>query len=285
MSATLIDSDTFAFADGNAGHVCDLGSAPTVGQVDVLCVNSNTVVSTPAGFSVAPSSVGGQGAYVFRRVAAGGEGQTVTITTSGNHDTAVNWQRWGNTIAADQADATPTSGSGNSTPAHNTGSLAEEGELVVAFAALHNIGTANQSNPSWSAGFTPLTTAVQGSGASGVRGYVGYRLDGGPGVESPQVSWSGDPAVDRYMLTLTFTASASVEAVGVATRRVGVRGLAVAGKVVSGVAVLRAAIRPSASLTPAAEPVAVYLRPGLAAYARASNEAYRRPGTLAHRRS
>ncbi|MEV1331127.1 hypothetical protein AB0J20_16295 [Micromonospora costi] len=209
MAPSLVASQTFVFADGNAGHVCDLGSAPPPGQADVLCVNSNTTVSTPAGFTAAPSAVANQGAYIFYRIAAGGEGSTVTVTTSGDHNTQVSWSRWSGVSAADDAIATSVNGSaGTSSPPHSTRTLAEAGELVIAFAALSNIGSPTPTSPSWSAGYTPLTAATQGTGTSGVVGFVGYKAGGGPAAESPSVSWTNN-ASNRYMLTLTFMASSS----------------------------------------------------------------------------
>lgn len=239
MAATLVTSNTFGFADGSTGHVCDLGSAPTVGQLDVLHVNSNTTVTTPSGFTLNPSSVGGQGAYVYRRIAAGSEASTVTITTSGNHNTSVIWSRWGNILAADDAAKTAVNvSSGTASPAHATGTLAATGELVLAFSAMHNFATAPTS-PSWSSGYTPLATSSQGTGATAVAGFVGYRLDGGTAAESPSVSWT-NAASDRYMLTLTFTASA-----GAATQNA-TASLTGAGTITSTAAATRAA---SASLT------------------------------------
>lgn len=213
---TPVDSDVFLFNDGNTGHVCDLGGAPETGQWDVLCVNSNTIVSTPSGFSAAESAVTNQGSYIFVREAAGAEGPTVTITTSGNHNTQVGWSRWpAGLIALDTSTSTQANGSsGNSTPTHSTGTLAETGELVIAFGAIHSIGLAGQTAPSWSSGYTALTSSnAQGTGATGVRGYVGYKENAGTAAEAPQVSWSGDGAQNRYMLAVSFTVDAATPAV------------------------------------------------------------------------
>lgn len=211
-----IDSDVFVFADGNGGHVCDLGSAPNVGETDVLCVNSNTVVSMPSGFTAAESAVANQGAYIFTRKAAGGEGSTVTITTSGNHNTFVGWTRWSALDAVDTSTSTQANTSiGVATPAHNTGALATTGQLVVAFGALHSIGgTANQTSPVWSTGYTGLLNAAQGTGATGVRGLVGYKENAGTAAETPQVSWSGDGCFNRYMLAVSFTVVAAPPVAG-----------------------------------------------------------------------
>src|SRR5690349_19777982 len=206
MTAVLLAHDVFNFADGNGGHSCNLGSAPAVGDVDILCVNSNTTVSTPAGFALDHSAVTNQGAYVFRRTAAGGESSTVTVTTNGNHETDVCWSRWDNLTALDTHTATQANGSaGSSTPAHSTGALAATGELVLAFGALHNTGAATQNPPVWSSGYTALDTTANGSGLTGVRAYVAYRIDAGTAAEAPQVSWSGDTAGDRYMLAVSWT--------------------------------------------------------------------------------
>jgi len=209
MTAVLLNSNTFVFADGNAGHVCNLGSAPNVGELDILCVNSNTVVTTPTGsggtWFAAPTSVGGQGAYIYRRIAVGGEASTVTITTSGNHNTQVSWSRWSSINAADDAKQTSADASaGTSSPAHSTNVLAQTNELVIAFSANHSAPGAMATSPVWGASFIPLTADSQGTGATGVAGFVGYILNGGTAAVSPTVSWTNSMS-DRYMLTLTFT--------------------------------------------------------------------------------
>jgi hypothetical protein len=218
VAASLLTSGTFTFADGSGGHSCNLGSSPAVGDLDVLCVNSNTVVSTPAGFSIGETRVNNQGSYVFCRIAAGGDASTVTVTTSGNHNTEVIWSRWAGIATVDSGghgDAGTDSSSGTATPQLTTGALAETGELVVAFAALHSIGSANQSSPVWTAAYTPLTTAAQGTGATGVRGYVAYRLDGGTAAQTLDLSWSGDGCFNRYMLAVGFTSAETEPIVGV----------------------------------------------------------------------
>lgn len=204
MTASLVTQSTFDFADGNAGHVCNLGSAPTIGQLDVLCVNSETTVSTPAGWLAAPTEVGGQGAYIFRRIASGGEASTVTITTAGNFDTVAQWSRWDNVNAADDAPKAVASSAGTSTPAVSSAVLAATDELVVAFGALHTFPGATPSAPSWSAGYTPLTSQFRNN----VGGFVSYKLNAGTPAESPSVSWT-DSAVDRYIFGITFTTFAS----------------------------------------------------------------------------
>lgn len=211
-----VDSDTFLYDDGGSGHVCDLGSAPETGQWDVLCVNSNATVSTPSGFTLAEQAVTNQGAYIFVREAVGGEGSTVTVTNaSGSQNVHVAWSRWpAGLIALDTSTNTQANGSsGNDTPTHTTGTLAATGELVIAFGAIHSIGLAGQTAPSWSSGYTALTSSnAQGTSATGVRGYVAYKENAGTAAEAPQVSWSGDGAQNRYMLAVSFTVDAAIAA-------------------------------------------------------------------------
>lgn len=216
---TPLDSDIFLYSDGGSGHVCDLGSAPEVGQWDVLCVNSNATVSTPSGFTLAESAVTNQGAYIFVREAVGGEGSTVTVTNaSGSQNVHVAWSRWPSTLnALDTSTNTQANGSsGNNTPTHSTGTLAEATELVIAFGALHSIGPGGQVTPVWSSGYVELTSsAAQGTTTTAVRGYVGYKENAGTAAEAPQVSWSGDGCQNRYMLAVSFTVAAIAPVTGV----------------------------------------------------------------------
>lgn len=214
MSWTQIGENAISFADGNGGHVYTLPSgAPSAGQLDILCVNSDTVVSTPsttgAAWTLGPSFVGNMGAYLWYRVANGSEGATVTITTSGNHPTQVSWSRWGGASASDAAAAAHADGSfGTSSPAVSSGTLAATGELSVAFAALHGITGAESEpqDPGWSSGYTPLTSVVSGPTSADVAAFTAYNANAGTAAETPSVSWTGTVS-DRYMLVQTFTTS------------------------------------------------------------------------------
>jgi len=202
---------TFLFNNGNAGHLCDMGVAPAVGETTVLCINSDTVVtavtsSAGAAWVLAESSVAAQGSYIYYRKATGGEPSTFTVTTTGNFNTHVGWSGWPSLNALDTSTNTQASSANVITPIHSTGVMAENTELVIAFGALHAIGIADQNTPIWSTGFTELTSsAAQGTGGSGVRGYVGYKQNAGTAAEAPRVQWSGDNVTDRYMLTVSFT--------------------------------------------------------------------------------
>lgn len=213
MAATLVGTNLFGFADGNSpGHDCSLGTAPNVGEFDILGVNSDTTVSTPSGFSVATSNVNAQGAYLFYRKAVGGEATSVTIVTSGNFNCQVSHSRWSGLLALDVTNKASTVGSAaNSSIAVSTGALTGTSELVIMFAALASIGTtANQATPVWSTGFTGATGFNPfGTGSSGMSGLVGYKDGTGTAAESPSVSWSNDAVFNRDSLVAAFTESSA----------------------------------------------------------------------------
>lgn len=216
MAWAIEASQQFGFADGGSGHVCTFSAgAPAVDDFDVLCVNSDTTVSTPSGFSAAESAVTNQGAYVFTRKAAGGEAAAVTVTTNGNHNCQVLWVRISGGNAVDLAESAQANGaSGTSTPAFTSSALAETGELALAFAALHSWTVAAPTSPSWSAGYTNIVSGSQGAGGgSSVAGFVGYKEPAGTGAESPSVSWTNS-ADDRYLLFVSLTAAAADAATG-----------------------------------------------------------------------
>jgi hypothetical protein len=82
--------------------------------------------------------------------------------------------------------------------------LASSTDLVIAFGALHGL-TTTPTGPSWSTGFTGLTSVDQATTAgTGVHNFVGYKLVAGTAAEAPVVTWT-NPATDRYMLSVSFT--------------------------------------------------------------------------------
>lgn len=211
MAATLIDSHAEGFADGNGGHVYSFGGAgaPAAGDLDVLCVNSITTVSTPAGWDSREPVVANQAAYIFTREAAGGEGASVTITTSGNFNTIVSWSRWsgvGDFVDANSAQA--NNSNGTALPTLATGDLPETGMLVIAFAALNNHDGDLATSPSWT-GFTPLESASLGTSgqSASLVSFTAYEANAGTASESiNSVTWTNNTR-HRYALGIWFTAS------------------------------------------------------------------------------
>jgi hypothetical protein len=213
MAPAVVTSTLHAFADGNSpGHVCPLGSAPNVGEYDLLGINSDTTVSTPSGFTVASSRVNAQGSYLFYRKAIGGESSSVTVITSGNFNCEVSHVRLSGLDAVDVTVSSTVVGSNaNTSNAINSGTLATATDSVVVFVALASIGTtANQNTPVWSAGYTGITSFnPRGTGSSGVSGLTGWKYPAGTTAETPSVTWSGDAVLNRDTHLIAFTEAAA----------------------------------------------------------------------------
>lgn len=211
MAWTLVDSDTAAFADGdssnpNGGHVFNLGSAPQVGDIDVLFVNSDTIVTTPSGWTrpTGASQVANQGAYGYYRIASGGETDQVLITTSGNFNAVAGWSRWSGNGTFEVAVGAQINGTtGATTPSIDTGTLTTTGELVVVAALLHRLASPEPTTPVWSTGYTGLTEVTQGTGNPGCTQFVGYKTNAGTAAETPSCTWTNG-AFDRYAIAMTF---------------------------------------------------------------------------------
>lgn len=211
MTWTNINSGTATFADGSSGYSYSLPSgAPSVGQLDILCINSDTIVETPsttgAAWVLGPTDTSGnQGAYLWYLVATGGESSSITITTSGNYPTQVSWSRFSAyTITADaNAIAHEDNADVETTPAVSTGTLSQAGELSVAFAALHGMQATSLSNPVWSSPYAAMTADQSGNTSTDVAAFVAYNPDAGTAAETPNVSWTTN-ATDAYILVQTF---------------------------------------------------------------------------------
>ncbi len=195
------------------GTVLNIGSAPKVGEWDVICVNSDGLILGIGGFVDQVSSLGSQDSHIFVRQAVGGEGSTATVSLGGDNNAAAVWTRWpADFSAATPGGAVQAGGSGIGTPAGATGAL-PAGSTVLAYAALHGIGAANQTAPVWMAGVTPVTfsggstgPAVQGAGGTGCAAWVGFAVNAPPaGLAVGMTSWTGDPANDRYTLLTALT--------------------------------------------------------------------------------
>jgi hypothetical protein len=218
MSIAFVNSNAVGFADGNGGHVYTIPSGtPATDDLDILCINSNTVVSTVASaggtaWSKRVDATNNQGAYIYTRKATSGEGSTVTITTSGNHNTSLIWCRLTGTNAYSSGNFARTDNSNGTTlPALTTGTLAETAMAVIGFGALHNFDGTLASSPVWTNGFTDMGSVSQGSAgsSSAVVGMAAYKLNVGTASEDigGSLTWTNN-ARNRYALYVTVTAVA-----------------------------------------------------------------------------
>lgn len=220
MAIALVGEDATGFGILGAGFVYNIPfGAPAVDDLDILCVNSDALINTPAGFTLREPENGNQGANIFSRKAVGGEGATITISTpsgAGPFNATLHLKRFSGTDAFDvPAGVQNTPGSGTSTPAISSGALAGAGdELVLAFAALHSFNGNAPNTPIWSVGYIGTLTASQGAagGSSSCASFSAYKLTAGPAAETPSVSWT-EGTNDRYMLLVAFTAAAVADTV------------------------------------------------------------------------
>lgn len=181
------------------------GGATGAGVADVLGVNSDNVVDTPAGWTLEETYVQRQGSYIFTRP---GGTTSVTIDLGGgiSTSTSVLWVRVANTSGVDTGAsgfAQATNVRDVSTPAFTSGALAAVTDLALAFAALHDLDTVAPTSPVWSSGYVQQASATNGGAVTGVYGNVAVKVPAGTTAESPSLSWTNS-AGDRYMLFVAF---------------------------------------------------------------------------------
>ncbi len=194
---------TFGFTASGTVLTYTGGGALGPAVYDLLAVNSDNTVATPAGWTSLRAEVSNQGAYLFVRPAAA---TTATIDLGGGiaTNTLAQWVRVADVAGVDVTAGQQATGLAATTPALTTPALAEADELVLAFAALHGFDT-TPTAPAWSTGYTPVTAASQGTGNAGVYGAIGSKAPAGPAAESPVLTWTNN-ATDQYMLVVSFTA-------------------------------------------------------------------------------
>jgi hypothetical protein len=175
VAGTLIDSQAFPFADGGTGHACVLADgAPTPGQVDLLFINSNTVVTDVDGgggaaFTLRVDATNSQGCYWYERVAVGGETDTITVETNGDHQTQVTFARWEDITFSDGGFTRADNSNNTVLPDSVTDTLAETDMLVLVGAGLHNFDGALATSPVWS-DHTGRVRRLRSPGSGGARG-------------------------------------------------------------------------------------------------------------------
>jgi hypothetical protein len=214
MAIALVDSDSLGFGVTSAGVVYNFPTgAPGATDVDILCVNSDATINTPAGWTLGRQEVNNQGSYIYWR--KGGAGSSVTVSSvqaPGPFNATLTWSRWTGINTIDVNAGAQATGSGSTTPAVSTGVLAATGELVFVFAALH-ANAAGVTDPVWSSGFNQLELVGFGAGGSSCGGITGYKLNAGTAAEAPVVTWSTIAPSDRYVLVVTFTAAAAADTI------------------------------------------------------------------------
>lgn len=182
------------------------GGTANATTFDVVLVNSDNVVTTPAGWSLVASAVTNQGSYIFAK-SGGTTSASFALGGGVASNTGVLWVRITNATAVDQtATAQANASAGSSTPAATTATLAAATELVLSLAALHSFNTGTPTAGAWSTGYTELITTSSLSGANTTYTYssAGVKVPAGTAAESPSYSWT-NPTFERYTLVATFT--------------------------------------------------------------------------------
>lgn len=213
MTWTILDSGTDATTatpNWGSGHSYSFpGGAANANDLLTVCVSSDTTVSTPSGWSLAVSDIGNIGAYIFYKLATGGE-TAVTITTSGNFPTAIAFIRYGGSATASPLDKTAAARStsfGAATPTATTATLTGTGELSLAAGCLGGLSGAAQTGITWSTGYTGrLNQATAGTGSTDQRILVADKYTAGTTAESANVSWTNSTN-NQTQLIATFKAA------------------------------------------------------------------------------
>lgn len=210
MAWSLQDSATTTFNDGSGGHSYSFPHAAVAGDLLILGVNSDTTVSTPSGWTLTASDVAHMGAYAFHLVAAGGE-TSVTITTSGNFQTAMSFLRYSGAKSS-PVDKTTTAhvldtDIPQASPAVTPASLTSADDLCLLFGMVHHsISATAISAVTASTGYAVLlTTAVAGglnATSSTAHFVIGRTL--GTGSQTPVVSWTGGQFQDITSIFVSF---------------------------------------------------------------------------------
>ena len=209
MAVAVVQSKTGTFSDGNTGHAITFDSTAASGHLLVLTIASDTVVTTPSGWTLPTngSRVGGQGAYLFYKVSAGSE-TGVTVTTSGNLATTFSFVEYSGTAASpfDVATNVGVDGTGGTSTPSVTLTAGAAGELHVFVACLHILGGAATS-PSWSNGVTQFLNSGFNSTSPGEQQFYGHVLAAAGTATTTVASWTTS-AQDRYTIAAAFKPAA-----------------------------------------------------------------------------
>lgn len=186
------------------------GGATGSNVYDVLCVNSDNVVTTPSGWTASLTVVNNQGSYIFTKAENGTTSATLALGGGVASPTDAIWIRIQNSAGVDAGTATSASANGsisNTTPAFTSTTLGSATDLALAFAALHGFTAGTPTGTAWSSGYTEQANATNGTNAPAVYGSVAIKVPAGTAAETPSFSWTNS-TTDRYLDFIAFSPSA-----------------------------------------------------------------------------
>lgn len=148
-----------------------LDAAATAGNMLVAAACSDATITTPSGFTLAEDAVDAQGAYLWYKIAAGGE-TTITATPGVSRPVALVVAEYSGITASSPVDATnfavfSGAPSTTATPG-SSGTLAQAVELSVVVVCPHSFAeNAQPASPSWSNSYTGRAAVTSGYIATG----------------------------------------------------------------------------------------------------------------------
>jgi hypothetical protein len=155
---TFVQSKSGASPDAQVSSLqVTLDTAATAGNLLVIGACSDATIATPSGWSLGASAVSAQGAYLFYKIAAGGE-TTITVQPGVARPCAMVAAEY-SAIAASPLDQTVTAvfsgASSVSASPGTTPSTTQATELAVAAVCPHSFAdNAQPVSPSWSNSYT-----------------------------------------------------------------------------------------------------------------------------------
>lgn len=189
-------------------------ATPTSGNLLVVSANSDATVNTPSGYTLGPSVVDGNGAYVFWKISAGNE-STVTVSPTSAANTSITVCEYSGNDASplDASNTSTISGSGGNTTTAVSVTTTAGADLIVAVAAIHlgsGSGGGTPTGPSWTNSFVnQLSTGTGGTNPTDTYTFYAELLPAGAaGAYSTAATWTGN-AGDRQELVIAFKAPAS----------------------------------------------------------------------------
>lgn len=201
-----VQKKVYASTASATSHAVVFTSTPTINYLCVWVCTSDATVATPAGLTLAKSSIGSTGTYIFYRVNGGSESATTTFVPGASDCFACVAMEFSGMATASPLDQAPTGTtySGTTTPAFpTTGTTSQANELVV------SIFSTNQNTTTVTATFTAGYTDQSGTNTTGsatnVKPFVSILKVAATGTQACQLTPSqavtGESVIATFKIT------------------------------------------------------------------------------------
>lgn len=208
MPATQVQKKKYAAPSASTSHSVVFDSAPTQGNLLILCVVGDAIVNTPSGWDQAVDSVNFTDTGIYYKTAGASESTTITVSLSGSAKAVMlAYEYSGMTNALDKT-ASATS-SASTIASGTTATITVPDQLLVALFGINQSTSGTVS--SYSNSFVQDDFADTGNTGADVAGYVAMRTVSTTGAYSTTATLndfhSGNSGV---IATFPIAASASV---------------------------------------------------------------------------